>query len=199
MDWWGYSETRGWVFLDRNIPCNAVGVKNKLLFIECNKERAYFEPWDQWAKPRYIAKNQYLNKLNQTQKEEALNELSKLQENIDLFRELSVYAFYDSCSGKHYNPFSLLESKSGLHTLYSAAWSRKKSEQSHNAHKEFINKTGKAYKGTSKITQAKKHRTTHCYNCQSKLDNSIDLECNACKWIICNCGACGCGWSSNYY
>ena len=198
MDWWGHSATRGWVLLDRNIPCNAAGVKNKLLFIECDKECAFFESWDQWTQPIYMAKEQYLSRLNETQREEALNKLSKLQEKLDLFRELSVYAFYESCSGNNYNPFGLAEGKPELYTVYSAAWSKKKSEQSHNAHREFIRKIGKAYKGTSKISEAKKHRTTHCYNCHRKLDNSIDLECIACKWIICTCGACGCGWNGHY-
>lgn len=40
------------------------------------------------------------------------------------------------------------------------------------------------------------HRTTHCYRCKSNLDNSINLECSACRWIVCYCGACGCGWQT---
>ena len=38
------------------------------------------------------------------------------------------------------------------------------------------------------------HRVTHCYNCKQHLDNKIFLECSACNWIICSCGACGCGY-----
>jgi hypothetical protein len=26
------------------------------------------------------------------------------------------------------------------------------------------------------------------------LDNAVDVECVACDWIICVCGACGCGF-----
>ena len=36
-------------------------------------------------------------------------------------------------------------------------------------------------------------RQPHCYECSEKLDNEYDLECSRCGWIICHCGACGCG------
>lgn len=39
-----------------------------------------------------------------------------------------------------------------------------------------------------------KRRITHCYNCKLHLDNRIDIECCKCGWIICDCGACGCGY-----
>ena len=40
----------------------------------------------------------------------------------------------------------------------------------------------------------KEHRVTHCYECKHHLDNAVDVECAACGWIICRCGACGCGY-----
>lgn len=39
-----------------------------------------------------------------------------------------------------------------------------------------------------------RRRVTHCYNCHEPLDNSVDIECVACGWILCACGACGCGY-----
>lgn len=36
--------------------------------------------------------------------------------------------------------------------------------------------------------------STHCYACKDELDSSIDLQCTACRWILCDCGACGCGY-----
>tara|TARA_R100000750_G_C2342985_1_gene94995 strand:+ start:17 stop:616 length:600 start_codon:yes stop_codon:yes gene_type:complete len=198
MDWWGYNSSRGWVFLDRNIPNNAAGVKNNLLFVDCNKEIAYFDAWDQWKQPRYTAFKPHFDRLIGAQKEVALNELSALQEKTVLFRELAVSAFYDNCSGSYYNPFSHVKNKTDLYEIYSEAWSRKDREKSQNAHRDFISKIGKIYYGTSKSIQVKNHRVTNCYSCQKKLDSSIDLECNACKWIICTCGACGCGWSGHY-
>lgn len=41
----------------------------------------------------------------------------------------------------------------------------------------------------------RRHRVTHCYSCKRGLDNKLFFECNACHWIICTCGACGCGYS----
>jgi len=39
-------------------------------------------------------------------------------------------------------------------------------------------------------------RLTHCYNCYESLDSDSFLECNACRWMVCSCGACGCGYAS---
>ena len=37
-------------------------------------------------------------------------------------------------------------------------------------------------------------RFTHCYGCKRDL-NSIDFRlCDACRWIQCECGACGCNY-----
>ena len=58
-------------------------------------------------------------------------------------------------------------------------------------HKKFIETRGLTYRG---VRQPMEHRTTHCYYCQRHLDNLVDLECNTCGWIICRCGACGCGY-----
>lgn len=62
-------------------------------------------------------------------------------------------------------------------------------------HKELLERLGKEYQGVRKATRLNRHRVTHCYSCKSGLDNSIDVECVACAWILCNCGACGCGYS----
>ena len=41
----------------------------------------------------------------------------------------------------------------------------------------------------------RQHRVTHCYSCKRHLDSKVFLECSACHWIICGCGACGCGYA----
>lgn len=48
---------------------------------------------------------------------------------------------------------------------------------------------------TAKKVAPKRHRVTHCYNCKKGLDNKLFFECTACQWIICTCGACGCGYN----
>lgn len=39
-----------------------------------------------------------------------------------------------------------------------------------------------------------RHRLTHCWKCQGTLDSHNDFECIRCHWMICQCGACGCGY-----
>jgi hypothetical protein len=62
-------------------------------------------------------------------------------------------------------------------------------------HKERLENLGKEYRGVRPATQNPlKRRITHCYTCKMPLDNSIDIECVSCGWILCVCGACGCGY-----
>jgi PP-loop superfamily ATP-utilizing enzyme len=61
-------------------------------------------------------------------------------------------------------------------------------------HKEFVEKLGVKYHGTELINTGK-GRKTRCYRCKRKLDSEIDIQCALCHWIICLCGACGCGYS----
>lgn len=63
-------------------------------------------------------------------------------------------------------------------------------------HKEELERLGKKYHGVRQVVRdTRKRRITHCYSCKQPLDNSIDIECISCNWIICKCGACGCGYS----
>lgn len=62
------------------------------------------------------------------------------------------------------------------------------------AHRNFLRKRGLPEQQLRARQSAKRSRATHCYSCRTKLDNSIDVECSQCGWIICVCGACGCGW-----
>ena len=62
-------------------------------------------------------------------------------------------------------------------------------------HRSRLEKLGKAYLGVRPAIRRHLHRITHCYACKRGLDNSVDIECVACDWILCTCGACGCGYS----
>lgn len=66
-------------------------------------------------------------------------------------------------------------------------------------HKERLERLGKEYHGIRHAANRTiQRRVTHCYDCRQILDNSIDVECVACNWILCQCGACGCGYSKYY-
>jgi hypothetical protein len=40
----------------------------------------------------------------------------------------------------------------------------------------------------------KRLRVTNCYDCRKYIDNVTLGECTRCGWIVCTCGACGCGY-----
>lgn len=61
-------------------------------------------------------------------------------------------------------------------------------------HKNDLKNLGKEYRGVRFKRTDIKHRITHCYNCKESLNNLMDIECISCNWIICKCGACGCGY-----
>ena len=63
-------------------------------------------------------------------------------------------------------------------------------------HKKRLNKLQIEYLGTRKPS-GKSPRTANCYSCGKDLDNAIDLECKQCGWMLCFCGACGCGYTQN--
>ena len=66
-------------------------------------------------------------------------------------------------------------------------------------HQEALKATGGTYLGVRKQTAPRDRRVTHCYSCREHLDNSIDIECAACGWILCLCSACGCGYQREAY
>ena len=38
------------------------------------------------------------------------------------------------------------------------------------------------------------NREAECYKCKSKLNGIQFKKCSNCGWLICKCGACGCGY-----
>jgi hypothetical protein len=50
--------------------------------------------------------------------------------------------------------------------------------------------------GAVEVYSALRGRFTHCYSCKRNL-NSIEFQlCDACGWIRCECGACGCDYEA---
>ena len=62
-------------------------------------------------------------------------------------------------------------------------------------HNAYIEEHGKRYMGVSE-TSKRSHRVTHCYACKNHLDSELNIECQSCNWLICYCGACGCGYQA---
>ncbi len=52
------------------------------------------------------------------------------------------------------------------------------------------------FKAAAESYSTLRARFTHCYRCKNDL-NSIDFRlCKACRWIKCECDACGCGYQA---
>jgi len=51
--WWGYSKEHGWVVLDRDLPCNATGIREDLLFYRCRDAQVFFLKWELWKLPEF--------------------------------------------------------------------------------------------------------------------------------------------------
>ena len=68
-------------------------------------------------------------------------------------------------------------------------------EEAKAKHRAYLDEHGKPYSGVSEGV-SRPLRSTHCYSCKSPLDSTLHIECNTCRWMICYCGACGCGYSN---
>ena len=62
-------------------------------------------------------------------------------------------------------------------------------------HRVHLQKYGLSSAGTRKTEATGLARFTHCWSCKQNIDSFSFLECALCGWILCNCGACGCGLS----
>ena len=60
-------------------------------------------------------------------------------------------------------------------------------------HRAYLEARGATKIGVRRATKLR--RVTHCWKCKNDLDDTIDIECITCEWIICSrCGACGDGY-----
>lgn len=60
-------------------------------------------------------------------------------------------------------------------------------------HQHRLESLGIEYKGVRRNLNVIQ-RATICWKCKNSLNSEIDLECIVCGWILCSCGACGCGY-----
>ncbi len=60
-------------------------------------------------------------------------------------------------------------------------------------HEKYIDSLDVLYPVTQNV-EVNNQRATHCYLCKNNLDTNINIQCASCGWLICTCGACGCGY-----
>ena len=69
-------------------------------------------------------------------------------------------------------------------------------EDRHKANLAFFGCEWKGARKVDMMAAGHRHRVAHCWFCRGPLDNAVDLECVGCGWILCQCGACGCGYGA---
>lgn len=79
MEWWGYHKEHGWVVLDRNVPCNAPGIKLDLLFLRCSDATIFDVKRETWNPPLFRFAPNYLSHLTPAAAVEATAEFEGLQ------------------------------------------------------------------------------------------------------------------------
>lgn len=60
-------------------------------------------------------------------------------------------------------------------------------------HQNYLTRLGQPA-SQLKSSETSRARSTKCHRCGTAIDNELYLECAACRWIVCDCGACGCGY-----
>ena len=170
MYWWGFNALHGWVVLDRNIPCNQAGQSGDLVFYICPELTKFSCSRKEWDEPNFIYAPKYLKSLP----ENATIEFETLREKVE---ERLLTQFEEQIR---------------------ADLAKKQLDAIEN-HQNFLKGKGLPYRGVVAVNHKKKHRLTHCYACKDSLDSEINSLCAACKWIICGCGACGCGYEFRTY
>lgn len=65
-------------------------------------------------------------------------------------------------------------------------------------HRLKLQAMGKEYSGV-RYSAKKVRRETNCWSCKSPITSENLPECVTCGWILCSCGACGCGRSDQLW
>jgi hypothetical protein len=176
---WGFSEKYGWIMLDRTIERNRVGKKKGLMFVCCRDLTLFEIDWNEWLSPLYFLAEKYIESLNSdSSKQTVVNaEFDAIKARESEFRDL-------------YNCIKEEDEKRRTEAI------KEKRIKLEKRHRAFLEARNINYHGSSVVLLSEKpRRITHCYNCKGSLDSKNDLGCNACKWILCDCGACGCGYN----
>lgn len=186
-EWWGYNPEHGWVVLFRTIPANAPGSSEDLMFIRCADAKIYREPKANWEKPKYIFAPQYLANTPAERRKFVQSEFSSHEVRRAEFEAILHKFVQDEIEAIAAKRLAASQAREAIRLERQRAAFIQSREQ-------FFQRLGMENPGTRPIGVQRYRRITHCYHCKSPLDNAMDAECVACGWIVCTCGACGCGY-----
>jgi hypothetical protein len=165
--WWGYTHEQGWVVLDRDDARNE-GESRHL--VRCRDWVQFEVSREDFSSDRFKGFKRFIGALPEGQASQASTQL------LCLRREFLSRAAGFRVTG--------------------AELKRRRGEAerppSIEAHPRFLEQRSLPARQV-RLPSGRTRRVTHCHKCKRHLDNAMDVECEACKWIICRCGACGCG------
>jgi hypothetical protein len=167
--WWGYTDEHGWVVLDRDDARNDGESRHP---VRCRDWAQFEVSRKDFGSDQFKGFKAFIASLSEGQAGEACGQL------LGLRRE-----FLSRAAG-------FLVTKAELERR------RREAERQAiiEAHRRFLEQRSLPARQV-RLPSGRVHRVTHCYNCKHHLDNAVELECAACGWIVCRCGACGCGYS----
>lgn len=64
------------------------------------------------------------------------------------------------------------------------------------AHERHLLKQGISVPTPSVMQRSGRPKAIGCWCCSGSLDSDDHMACVVCKWFLCDCGACGCGFTS---
>lgn len=166
--WWGHNAEYGWIVLDREDARNESGSRH---LVRCRDWVQVEVPRVDFGSDRYQWFKNYIGALPDDQAREACSQL------------LVFYREFASRVGEFRITKAELECR------------RREAERQAiiESHRRFLEHRNLSPQNVQ-LPSGRSHRVTHCYNCKHHLDNAVDVECAACGWIVCRCGACGCGY-----
>lgn len=141
---------------------------NNLIFLRCHDWHHFEDTKQNWNNIKlYNGANYYIKFLTNEKKELAITELEKFKGN---------------------------NKKNEVYEKLRSEVEKKSLDKLTEKHKKFLEGLNLPSVPLRKNTSGR--RVNHCWNCKRPVDNSIDLECTSCDWIVCgSCAACGCGYS----
>ena len=84
-----------------------------------------------------------------------------------------------------------------LKELAEAEEKQRRIKEKINKHRDFLIRRGiiptDSNNDLATEVLARELRVAHCYACSATISNEDMAECHRCGWIVCSCGACGCG------
>lgn len=166
-EWWGYSQTQGWVVLNRRLYTNesGKGKNGKYIFLRCSDWTEYEDLVSNWTAPYYVYGVPYLRQLNAEKLKQATEELFKI---FSYYRDNKARIKEEQLKRQDELKFQYLQK----------------------IHNQYLDSKGLSKQKLIKNTN-RNRRVSHCWNCLSTVDNNTDYECMGCGWIVCgSCGAC---------